>query len=119
MAKYLVLPDTTRIPIDDVSDQTNAICYPENTSEVTEIWSKLTPETTNHQIMVNPDGTEYDIFNPDDLHFNKIELEHCSTGLLMRIVFAASLEREYQKVLAEKTELETAYNIAVHGREVM
>lgn len=118
MAKYLVLPDTTRIPIDDVSDQTTAICYPDTMQDVEDIWSKLNHDTTNHQVNVRENGDEFVIFNPTDLHFNKIELEHCSTGLLMRIIFASSLEEEYRKVLHEKEELETAYSVLVNGQEV-
>lgn len=117
MHKYLVLLDNSRIPIDDVSDQSNAVCYPESMAQVDEWWSKLTPDTNNHQIY--DDGeTQFDIFNSDSLCFNKIELEHCSTGLLMRIVFASSVEKELQRLLVEKNELEEAYNVLVNGQEV-
>ena len=116
--KYLVLTDNTRIPIDDVSQQSPAICYPEDMAQMEEWWGKLTPETTCKQVM--EDGTV--IVDDPNLHFNKIELEHCSTGLLMRIWFATSLEDEVRRLIAENAVLREdsqAYHIIRNGGEVV
>ena len=117
MSKFLIFEDNMRIPIDDVSDQSVAICYPESMTDFEEIWPKCTPTLTNHQVAVVGEE-EFDIFNPEDLHFNKIELEHCSTGLLMRIIFASSMETEFRKVTTERDEYKHLYEIMHDGAPV-
>lgn len=117
--KNLLLTDGTRIPLDDISHHSCAICYPESMAQVAEWWDRLTPENTTPVVMVYTDleGNDTPFITEPNMHFNKIELEHCSTGLLMRIIFASSVEEELQRLLAEKNELEQAYNIMVHGQE--
>lgn len=118
MAKYLVLLDDTRIPIDEVSTQSPVICYPEDFTQLEAWWDKLTPETTAKQISVDMDGHETVIYEDPYMHFNKIELERCSTGLLMRIYFATPLEEEVQRLLAENAILREdseAYHIMRDG----
>lgn len=117
MNKYLVLKDGTRIPIDDTSSHSSAICYPDSMSQVEDWWGKLTPDTIAKQVYFDGE-TERVIFEDPTLHFNKIELEYYSLGVLMRIVFASDLEEEIQRLMAENETLREdsiAYHIMRDG----
>lgn len=122
MNKYLVLKDNSRIPIDDISQHSFAICYPESWARLQAWWDKLTPDTIAKQVYRDDEGHEALIFEDERLHFNKIEVERCSTGLLMRIVFASSLEEEVQRLIAENAVLREdseAYHIMRDGGEAV
>lgn len=122
MAKYLVLLDDTRISIDEVSTQSPVICYPEDFTQLEAWWGKLTPETTAKQVSVDMDGHETVIYDDPSMRFNKIELERCSTGLLMRIYFATSVEEELQRLIVENEALREdseAYHIMRDGGQTL
>lgn len=118
MNKYLVLTDNTKIPIDDISNHGMAICYPESMTQVEEWWGKLSADTIAKHIYMDSEGNESIIFEDNTLHFNKIELENCSTGLLMRIMFASRLQDEITRLMEENNNLRdkaNAYDVLVEG----